>query len=312
MGEGADAEFMDHMQTMTGLSFKQIPPTLRLAQTAKESETAQPEPTTRDALLAMTRLARAGAHAGLRPMASIRCSKACDPCSPFPNSPARSGRLRRIDPCVLELAHDPVSRAPVLWLLPDGEGQIIVSAYGSIFTNKVLGEDDNARLLANIVRWSLRGDGQGHHRRCASGAGVVLRSRQVLRRFAPASHAAVAAGACGWCSCSGSQRLRGGNRSWNPLDITGFVRATGGFMARVMRPAAVGSAAVREFLQRVAQPTRPAARRRARVGLAGAHTRCRRSGSRAPAGTASPVQQGRRVDSRELHNLLVRIRAPLN
>ena len=56
---------------------------------------------------------------------------------------------------VLELASNRDSGAPALWLLPYGDGQIVVSAYGSIFTNKVLGESDNARLLANIVRSSL-------------------------------------------------------------------------------------------------------------------------------------------------------------
>ena len=47
---------------------------------------------------------------------------------------------------VLELASDRDSDVPALWLLPYGDGQIIVSAYGSIFTNKVLGEHDNAQL----------------------------------------------------------------------------------------------------------------------------------------------------------------------
>ncbi len=49
------------------------------------------------------------------------------------------------DTGALELAHDPESGVPVLWLLPEGKGQIIVGAYGSILGNKLLGEDDNAR-----------------------------------------------------------------------------------------------------------------------------------------------------------------------
>ena len=233
------SQFVDHMKDMTGLSFTQIPPARAASRAAEGRRDGQPPaPTTGDNLLAVTRLPEPvrsesspnGEHPLLDGVHSVLAV------SEFPSAHWQASSERAV---VLELASDHDSRVPALWLLPYGDGQIIVSAYGSIFTNKVLGERDNAQLLANIVRWSLRREGAGHRRRRASRARVVLRSRQVLRRFAPASHAAVAAGLVAGVRARAA-RLRGATRSWNPLDVTSFVRATGGFMARVLRPAAAG------------------------------------------------------------------------
>jgi hypothetical protein len=52
---------------------------------------------------------------------------------------------------VLVLMADDASGAGALWLTWYGEGTILVSAYGSVFTNKLIAQSDNARLLANAV-----------------------------------------------------------------------------------------------------------------------------------------------------------------
>jgi hypothetical protein len=41
------------------------------------------------------------------------------------------------------------------WLRRMGEGVVLVSGYGSILTNKMLGEGDNLRLFANVLRVHL-------------------------------------------------------------------------------------------------------------------------------------------------------------
>jgi len=61
---------------------------------------------------------------------------------------------------ILELAVRESTQAPALWLAPNGHGQLIVCGFGSSFTNKLIGEDDNAQLLSNIVRWSLAAGGR--------------------------------------------------------------------------------------------------------------------------------------------------------
>lgn len=52
---------------------------------------------------------------------------------------------------VLTLARVREGGEGAVWTRPLGQGRIIVSGFGSIFTNRALGLADNARLLANIV-----------------------------------------------------------------------------------------------------------------------------------------------------------------
>ncbi len=52
---------------------------------------------------------------------------------------------------VLVLMADDASGAGALWLTWRGEGTIVVSAYGSVFTNKMIAQADNAKLLANAA-----------------------------------------------------------------------------------------------------------------------------------------------------------------
>jgi hypothetical protein len=310
MGDRRDAEFMDHMRTMTSLSFKQITRDPPPAQTAKEGETAQPKPTTRDAYLAVTRLGEPvrtlsspnGAHPlfeGVRSVLAV---------SEFPGAQWHASSDRSV---LLELASNRDSRAPALWLLPFGDGQIVVSAYGSIFTNKVLGESDNARLLANIVRSSLG----------AKGRVIIDDAHQGLVSFYDPDkffgdsrlHRTLLWLLGLWLLfVLGWRRLRGATGSWQPLDVTSFVRATGGFMARVLRPAAAGQRLFANFFNEI----------RGRLGLTpdGAPLWDWLAGHSVVAAADLDrmqelhrrVAERRRIDLTELHNLIARIRAQLN
>jgi len=310
MGEGRDVEFMDHMKTMTSLSFKQITPDPPPAQTAKEGETAQPKPTTRDALLAVTRLGEPvrtlsspnGEHPlfeGVRSVLAV---------SEFPSAQWQASSDRSV---LLELASNQDSLAPALWLLPYGDGQIVVSAYGSIFTNKVLGESDNARLLANIVRSSLG----------ARGRVIIDDAHQGLVSFYDPDkffgdsrlHRTLLWLLGLWLLfVLGWRRLRAATGSWQPLDVTSFVRATGGFMARVLRPAAAGQRLFANFFNEI----------RGRLGLTldgapvwdwlAAHSVVAAADLGRMQELHRRVAGRRRVDLTELHNLIARIRAQLN
>ena len=59
------------------------------------------------------------------------------------------------DGFVLSLARERETGEGVLWLRPLGHGQVIISGFGSLFTNRALGLADNGRLLANIVGGAL-------------------------------------------------------------------------------------------------------------------------------------------------------------
>lgn len=63
------------------------------------------------------------------------------------------------DGFMLCLAHERESGAAALWVRSHGAGTIIVSGFGSLFSNRALGLADNARLLANIVSASLKPGG---------------------------------------------------------------------------------------------------------------------------------------------------------
>ena len=59
-----------------------------------------------------------------------------------------------------EFLIEPASSLAAAWTRPQGGGYIITIAAGSIFNNRALGEADNRILLANLIRWHLRGDGK--------------------------------------------------------------------------------------------------------------------------------------------------------
>ena len=66
-----------------------------------------------------------------------------------------------------------------------GKGRILLSAGGSLFTNRALGNDDNARLFSNIVSAQRGARRRGAVRRSAPGTVGELRSRALLSGSAP-------------------------------------------------------------------------------------------------------------------------------
>jgi hypothetical protein len=56
---------------------------------------------------------------------------------------------------VIEVMDDVDTKLPVMWVASIGAGTVVVSGYGSILTNKLIGSADNARLFANLIDWRL-------------------------------------------------------------------------------------------------------------------------------------------------------------
>ena len=331
MEDGVDDAFLEHLQTMTQMNFSQLPAEVETEPAEGASDAPETKPGQKpkappddsdaddfeDDAASLSEIADAqtkldeplrfemqpaGAHSLLQGVSKVSAQ------SEYPTSKWDGWSN---DTGAMELAHDPESGAPVLWLLPEGQGQIIVSAYGSILTNKLLGDDGNARLLANIVRWSLRDGGKV----------IIDDAHQGLVAFYDPEaffgdsrlHVTL------WWLLGlwllfviGSQRLRPAQSSWNPVDITGFVRATGGFMARVMRPAAAGQQMIANFFNDA----------RKRLGLVTDGAPLWDWLHAQPVVSSDDierlqtlharVQQGRRVDLAQLHNLLARLRVALN
>lgn len=309
MEPGGDSQFLEHMQSMTRMSFEQRRPD---DEKGDEDEDADEEddPTPAEIVAAQIKLAEP-LHFEMRPAGAHPLLEGVNKVSALSEYPTAKWQGWAKNAGALELAHDPETGVPVLWLLSDGYGQIIVSAYGSILGNKLLGEDDNARLVANIVRWSLQGTGKV----------IIDDAHQGLVAFYDPEaffgdsrlHATL------WWLLGlwllfvlGSQRLRPAQSSWNPVDITGFVRATGGFMARVMRPATVGQQMIANFFNDARKRTGLPADGAPLWDWLSAQTVVSEQDVERLRALYAKVQQGQRVNLSQLHNLLIRLRAALN
>jgi hypothetical protein len=156
---------------------------------------------------------------------------------------------------VLSLAREREHGADVLWLRTLGAGTIIVSGFGSLFSNRALGLTDNARLLANIVGNTV------------SPAGAVLfddEHQGLTRAYDPAKfyrdprlYATLGVlGALWFTWVLGGTRLRVPETRRRAPREAELVRATGGFLARVLRPAAAARRMFDHFFARLRVLTR--------------------------------------------------------
>ncbi|MEX1994455.1 MAG: DUF4350 domain-containing protein [Steroidobacteraceae bacterium] len=100
-------------------------------------------------------------HSVLRPIAGHALTRGVLAVHAESEYPA--GLFRAVSPAsapMLALMQDEESRIPALWLSWRGEGRLLVSGYGSVFTNKMLARGENAALMANAIEQLL---GPGGH-----------------------------------------------------------------------------------------------------------------------------------------------------
>lgn len=316
IAEGADPDLLEHMKLMTGLTFVNAstpsPPVEDATNTgtegaADQQQQRQQQPSAIDAVrqLMQPKQSEASPNARHPLLEGVQSILAI---SEYPSARWRAVAQNAV---LLELARDNDSGVPTLWLVPHGEGQIVVSAYASILTNKMLGEHDNARLLANLIESSVAPQG----RVIIDDAHQGLVSFYDPEKFFGDSrlHRSLWWLIALWLVfVLGPRSFRAAGRSWNPVDVTSFVRATGGFMARVLKPAATGQRLFANFFNEIRQ----------RLGLApdgapvwewlGSHAAIPANDLQRLQELHRRVSQRRRINLPELHNLLVRVRALLN
>jgi hypothetical protein len=136
--------------------------------------------------------------------------------------------------------------ADAMWVRSLGEGQMIVTAFASLFTNSGLGQADNARLLANIIAARVQPGGAVIFDDAHQGLGTAYDTEKFWsdRRL----HLTVAILALLWLAwVLGATSLRG-----NPARPTApreaeLVEATGEYMARVLQPVAAGRRMLQHF-----------------------------------------------------------------
>ncbi|HYP65475.1 MAG TPA: DUF4350 domain-containing protein [Steroidobacteraceae bacterium] len=158
------------------------------------------------------------------------------------------------DGFVLSLAHEQGNAEDALWVRPHAEGTIIVSGFGSLFSNRALGRADNARLLANLVAASVGADGVVVFDDEHQGLSDTYDPARFYRdRRLYGTLAVIAAVWLSWVL--GATRLHAPIvRSVAPREAE-LVRTTGLYLARVLRPAAAARRLLEQFLQRVGTTT---------------------------------------------------------
>lgn len=211
---------------------------------------------------------------------------------------------------VFSLAYDADNGRDAFWVRRYGDGQFLISAYGSLFANEQLGRKDNARLLANIVAQALGPEG----------AVLFDDQHQGLSELYDAEaffddsrlHATLWLLLALWLIwVLGSVRLRRATPPAPAPRETAFVEATGGLLARVLHPVQAGRRLIELFFAEVRRQIGLSDDR----GLAWAwlerQPRVARTDLEALRHYDSLLQSGRRVDLPGLQNLLGKLQGQL-
>ncbi len=209
------------------------------------------------------------------------------------------------------LAHQAETGEGALWVRSRGAGTVIVSGFASLFSNRALASADNARLFANIVGTSLG----------ARGAVIFDDEHQGLSdAYDPARfygdarlYATLGVVAAVWLVwVLGGTRLRVPLRELAAPREAELVRASGAFLARVLRPAAAARRMLEHFFRRVGVRSRRAASAGPPWDLLEHHPRVARADYQQLREWYRAAHSSRRVPLMRLHNLLLRIERQLD
>jgi hypothetical protein len=150
---------------------------------------------------------------------------------------------------VLALGRQRETGEGAFWTRPLGNGRIVVSGLGTLFTNRALGLADNGRLLSNIIGANLGPGGAVLFDDVHQGLGANYDPAKFYRD--PRLHMTIGIVAALWLAwVLGATNLRVPvTRAPVPREAE-LVRATGGFLARVLTPAAAARRMFDHFLQR--------------------------------------------------------------
>jgi hypothetical protein len=192
-----------------------------------------------------------GAGVALRPSGQIGLLAGVSRLATLSPLPSQQWQAKAMDAApVLELARRTDSADPVLWIKNSGNGVLIVSAYASLVSNQAIGKMDNARLLSNIVAWSLEPGGRvifddGHQ--------GAMQEYDAKKFFAdPRLHHSLLWLVALWLAwVVASQPLRASATNVPSMDESAMLRTTAAFFAGVLRPVASAQWLLDEFFDRL-------------------------------------------------------------
>jgi len=230
--------FVPQVQQLTGIKFtaRQEPATDRVTQVKQGLRAA---------------LTPAGREVELNPSGEIVLLEGVRHLATLSPLPSTQWQVEATDNSpVLELARRTDSADPVMWMKASGNGTLIVSAYASLFSNEVIGKADNARLLSNIIAWSLQPGGRVILDDAHQGA---MNEYDAAKFFGdPRLHHTLQWLLLLWLAwVVAAQPLRAAARNVGSLDESAMLRATAGFFAGVLRPVASAQWLLDEFFDRL-------------------------------------------------------------
>ena len=204
----------------------------------------------------------------------------------------------------LELAHERDSGAGVFWTRPLGAGRIVVSGFGTLFTNRALALADNAALFANIVGADLGRGGAVLFDDRHQGIGAAYDPEKFYRDSRLYATLGILLGLwLAWVLGSTAMRMPS-VRQAAPREAD-LVRATGGFLARVLRNDVAARRLFDHFLKRLPPSAGSRARPEDAWRYLEQHPRIARDTVAELEGWYARACAGRRVPLERLHNALM-------
>jgi hypothetical protein len=296
------------LNLLTGLEFETVKARqTRLAKRAATKPEAAPEKEASTDLAAAFRAFAEPQRAELqanRPHAYFEGVKEVVALSDYPNQ-AWTVKVP-YEGFVLALGHNRATGEGALWTRPLGNGRIIVSGFGSLFTNRVLGQEGNAQLFANIVGANVAEDG------------VVLfddMHQGLLATYDPTKfysdrrlYLTIGVLCALWFIwVLGSTRLRATvTRTAAPREAE-LVRTTGGFLSRVLPAHAAARRLIDNFFRRITEHSPKLRREGAPWDYLERHPRVAAADLDQLKSWYADSLAARRVPLARLHNLLARI-----
>ncbi|HTB89771.1 MAG TPA: DUF4350 domain-containing protein [Steroidobacteraceae bacterium] len=202
-----------------------------------------------------------------------------------------------------------------IWIRRQAKGQVITLAVAGLFSNRDIGSADNAKLLSNIIAWSLQPGGSVIFDDTHQGAVGYYDAKAFYAD--PRLHRTLLWFVLLWLVfVLGIQRLRVSPQKWRVADVTAFVGASGEFLASSVTAAAAGNRLLGNFFDMMHR--RPGAR--ADDAVADDAAAWAWLSSQAPVSAQevtelrqfqSRIRRGKRFDLMRLQNLLSQLKGKL-
>jgi hypothetical protein len=215
------------------------------------------------------------------------------------------------DSAVLQVAQAD-SGAGAIWIQRQQEGQVITLAVAGLFSNRDIGSADNAKLLSNIIAWSLQPGGSIIFDDMHQGAVGYYDAKAFYAD--PRLHRTLLWFVLLWLVfVLGVQRLRVSQQNWRAADVTAFTSASGEFLASSVTAAAAGNRMLANFFDSIRRrPGAPAEDAAADNAAGWTWLSSQASVSAREVGELrelqSRIRRGQRFDLMRLQNLLSQLK----